>query len=57
MTVYFVEYQVKDSQERAVERFNSVDLYFEWLQEYVNVNGGYPTALLFFKAECIFDAS
>lgn len=57
MTVYFVEYVHRDGKEASIERFNTIDLYFEWLQEYINVNGVYPSMLLLFKSECIFDAS
>lgn len=53
--VYFVTYRT-DSGER-IEKFNTIDQYFQWLQEFWEKNGAQPNGLCVFKADCIFDIS
>ncbi len=51
--IYFAVYTT-DAGEK-IEKFWTIDKYFEWLQEFWNKFGAMPKGLCVFKADCIFD--
>lgn len=55
MNVWIIEYETDGG--RFLQRFNTPELLWQWLQVFRAGHGGYPNNMLVFKAECIFDGS
>ena len=55
MAVWILEY--KQGNERMLVRFNTVQMLWEWLQDYYSHNDKFPPSMTVFTAECVFDGS
>jgi hypothetical protein len=40
-----------------IETFSTIDGLFEWLQSYYGTHGNYPSKMVIFKGQCVFDGS
>lgn len=53
--MYFVTYTVNNAEK--IEKFYTIEAYFEWLQTLWNSTGMLPVGMCVYHAKCVFDGS